>query len=91
MDLEPLLPEVDTIAGTEIQPQLRDAFANRLDIAEEPFLQAINPHANSGSGLYVQSAEPFSERFPSLFLLANKNLSRRGFQICLRARPQCDI
>jgi hypothetical protein len=41
--------------------------------------------------LYVQSAEPFSERFPSLFVLANKNLSRRGFQICLRARPQCDI
>ena len=91
MDLRPLLPEVDAIAGAKIQPQLRDAFANRFDIAKEPFLQAINPNSNSGSGLYVETVKPFSKRFPSAFVLANENLSRRGFQVCLRARPQCDI
>ena len=81
MDLKPLLSEVDATAGAKIQPQLRDAFANRLDIAKEPFLQAINPYANSGSGLYIETVEPFSKRFPPVFVLTNENLSRHGFQV----------
>jgi hypothetical protein len=41
--------------------------------------------------LQVETVEPFSKWFPPVFVLANENLSRRGFQVCLRARPQCDI
>jgi hypothetical protein len=35
--------------------------------------------------LNVESIQPFSERFPSSFVLTNKNLARRGFQMRLRA------
>jgi hypothetical protein len=34
MDLKFYLPEINAIAGAEIQSQLRDAFANWLDIAK---------------------------------------------------------
>jgi hypothetical protein len=34
MDLKPFLPEINPISRAEIQPQLRDALANRFHIAE---------------------------------------------------------
>jgi hypothetical protein len=85
VDLTPNLPEIHPVTGTKIQSQLRNALANRFHIAEKPILKAINADANACSGLNVESIQPFSERFPSSFVLTNKNLSRRGFQMRLRA------
>jgi hypothetical protein len=85
MNLVPHLPEVDPVTGSKIQPQLRDAMANRLHIAEKPIFQAINADADPRSGLKIESIQPFGERFSSGFVLTNKNLSRRGFQTRLRA------
>jgi hypothetical protein len=61
MDLKPFLPEINPISRAEIQPQLRDAFANWLDIAEEPIFQMIDANAHLGSCLNVESDEPFGE------------------------------
>ncbi len=91
MDLRSYLSEIHAVTGTKIQSQLRDAFANRFHIAEKPILKPINADADSGSGLNVETVEPFGERFPSGFVLANENLSGRGFQMCSQAAIWCDI
>jgi hypothetical protein len=88
MDLTPNLPEIHPVTGSKIQPQLRDAFANRFHIAEKPILKAIDADAYSSSGLNVESIQPFGERFSSGFVLTNKNLSWCGFQMRSRAMPR---
>ena len=87
MDSISNLSEINPVAGTEIEPQLRDAFANGFHIAEESILKPINADANSGPGLNVEAVEPFSERFSPGFVLANQDISWRGFQLRLRATP----
>jgi hypothetical protein len=81
MDLKAYLPKIDPVTGTKIQPQLRDAFADRFDITEQPVLKAINANPDSGSGLNIETVEPLGERFPTGFVPTNENLSRCGFQI----------
>ncbi len=56
-----LLSEVHAVAGSEIEPEFRDSFAYRLDIAKEPILQPVDTDANPGSGLNVEAFEPFGE------------------------------
>ena len=91
MHLKAHLPEIHAIAGTEIHSQLRDAFAHRLDIAKESLLKAVDADSDPGSRLQVKAVQPFGERFPSGFVLADQNLSWSGFQTRLRAAPMCDI
>lgn len=91
MDLISLLSEVHAIAGTEIQPQFRDALAYRLDIAKEPVLQPVDTDTDSGSGLDVEAVEPFCERFASGVVVTNENLPRIGFQGDSPASLVCDI
>ncbi len=91
VDFSSLLPEIHAVAGAEVEPELRDSLACRLNVAEKSVFEPVDAYANPCSGLYVKTVEPFSERLPSVCVLANENLSRRGFQVCLRARPQCDI
>ena len=91
MDLKVYLPEIDAIAGAEIQSQLRDAFANWLDIAKYAVFKAINANADSGSGLNVEAIQPIRERFAASFVLTNENLSRCGFQVVSQATVECDI
>ena len=85
MDLTPNLPEIHPVTGPKIQSQLRNALANRFHIAEKPILEAIDADADPGSGLNVESIQPFGKRFASGFVLANKNLSCCGFQMRSRA------
>jgi hypothetical protein len=91
MNLRPFLPEIDPVARAEIQPQLRNTFANRLHIAEKAIFQTINPYANSRSGLNVEAVEPFRERFSPGFVLANEDFSWSGFHTHSRATARCDI
>ena len=91
MYLKPYLPKVDPVTGPKIQPQLRDAFANRLRIAEQPILKPVNADANPGSGLNVKLHEPFAEWFPSCFVLTNQNFPGCGFQMRSLAATLCDI
>src|ERR1035438_3242266 len=91
MHLKAHLPEIHAIAGAEIHSQLRDAFAHRGDIAKESLLKAVDADADPGSGLQVEAVQPFGERFPSGFVLADQNLSLSGFQARSRAAPTCDI
>ena len=81
MDLKVYLPEIDAIAGAEIQSQLRDAFANWLDIAKYAVFKAINANADSGSGLNVEAIEPIRKWFAAGLVLTNENFSGSGFQI----------
>lgn len=87
MDSISNLSEINPVAGTEIEPQLRDAFANGFHIAEESILKPINAYANPGPGLDIQTVKPFGERLSSGFVLANQDISWRGFQLRLRATP----
>ena len=88
MYLQRFLTEIHSIAGSEIQSQFRDALANRFHIAEKSILKAIDADADSGSGLSVESIQPFGVRFSSGFVLTNKNLSCCGFQMRSRAMPR---
>jgi len=81
MDLKVYLPEIDAIAGAEIQSQLRDAFANWLDIAKYAVFKAINANADSGSGLNVEAIEPIRKWFAAGLVLTDENFSGSGFQI----------
>jgi hypothetical protein len=81
MDLKPSLPEIDPVAGTEIQPQLRDAFSGRFNIAKESFFQAVDADADSGTCLNIETVQPFGERFPPGLILANEDFAWGNFQM----------
>ena len=91
VDFSSLLPEIHAVTGAEVEPELRNSLASRLNVAEKSVFEPVDAYANPRSGLNVETVEPFSERFMPSLVLANENLSRRGFQVYLRARPQCDI
>jgi hypothetical protein len=91
VDFPALLAEIHSIAGPKIEPQFRNSLTRRLNVAKQSVFEPVDAYANPCSGLYVKTVEPFSERLPTVCVLANENLSRRGFQVCPRARPQCDI
>jgi hypothetical protein len=91
VDFPALLGEIQSIAGPKIEPQFRNSLTRRLNIAEKSIFEPVDADANPRSGLNVETVEPFGERFMPSLVLANENLSRRGLQVYLRARSQCDI
>lgn len=91
MNLVPLLPEVDAVAGAEIESQFRDSLAYRLHVAEKSVLKPINADADSRSGLDVEAVEPDGEWLVPGIVLANEYFPRIRFQFVLRARRYCDI
>lgn len=86
-----LLPEVHAVAGSDIEPEFRNPFSHRLNVAEKSVFQAINPNTDSGSGLNIEAFEPFREQLASAPVLADQNFSRNRFQFRFRATRLCDF
>jgi hypothetical protein len=74
------LPEVHSIAGAEIEPEFRNALADRLHVSEKSIFQAVDANPNPRPGLRVKSIQPIRERLSFTIVLANQNLSGSGFQ-----------
>ena len=55
--------------------QFADAFPNRLDIAEIPGFDPVQPKADTGlCRLVTQAVQPFCERFEAVFPLISDKL-----------------
>ncbi len=86
MDLSADLAEIDPVSRPEVDSQLRNSLTNRLNVSKITLLKAIDAIQNKGLGLRIQPGQPFTERLPTIFLLANQNLSGNRFHIRLRAK-----
>ena len=61
--LSPLLLEIHPVTGTVVDSQLRDTFANRLDISGVPSRKPFDPCLDARSRLKVaQGIQPLSEK-----------------------------
>ena len=54
VDLLPFCPK-SLVAGAEVEPELRDSLACRLNVAEKSVFEPIDAYANPCSGLYVKT------------------------------------
>lgn len=57
-----VLPEIDPIAGTKVDPVFAHAFANRLDIGDVALLQAGDGACDLGTRDRVQFRKPLGKR-----------------------------
>ena len=70
--------EVHSIPGTEMFPQLKNAIANRLAVAENSCFQALEADADLGLRLLVpQRVQPFSRRFFTIGSLVSKDFDHK--------------
>jgi hypothetical protein len=57
---------IDAIAGTVINPQLRDTSADRIVIPEVASRDSINSLKNNSLSFRVKGIEPFRKWLPSI-------------------------
>lgn len=66
--------EVDSIAGTEIDPALINATADALRVGEIPQSDTVESRRYLAGCLRIQSVEPFAKRASTALVLIFKNI-----------------